>query len=89
MHNPSTCRLLSVTVKEVTDTEAQLRTAEYWYLRWWSIPNEGYTYPYRETNRQIWFLRPDPKGIWRVWDNLYPPPRMTVPHRKHRKPRDE
>lgn len=79
--NPSTKRLLKVTVKKADPREAVLTTMEYWYLRWWDLNKAEYTYPYRETNRQMYILKKDPDG-WKVFENLRPSPRTSVPHRR-------
>ena len=60
--------------------EAVVATSEYWYLRWRDVKADSYVYPYRETNRQLYILRKEPDG-WRVFENLRPPPRSSVPHR--------
>jgi len=82
--NPSTKRVLSVKVKKIKGTEAVLATSEYWYLRWWDAKAGSYVYPYRETNRQLYIVRKEPDG-WRVFENLRPPPRSSVPHRWRQK----
>lgn len=87
--NPSTKRLLGMSVKRIAGGEARVATTEYWYLRWWGTKERSYVYPYRETNRQLYSLRKEPGG-WRVFDNLRPPPRSSAPSRwrsKRRKPR--
>ena len=84
--NPSTKRVLGVKVKNIEGAEAVVSTTEYWYLRWWDTKTESYTYPYRETNRQQYVLR-DEGDAWRVWANLRPLPRSSVPHRWREKRR--
>ena len=81
--NPSTKRLLNVRLKKITQKEAIVNTMEYWYLRWWDLNNESYTYPYRETNRQIYILKRKVEN-WKVFENLRPSPRSSTPHRKKR-----
>jgi hypothetical protein len=76
-YNPSTMRVLSVRVSEITDTRATVFTEEYWYLRWWSVTESRYAYIYNETNHQRYILtRVD--GRWLVDSNIYPPPRATT-----------
>lgn len=79
--NPSTKRLLAITVRELRDSRAVVRTTEYWYLRWWSTIEEKYPYPYRETNRQTYILT-ERGGDWLVQENIRPPPLSSTPHRK-------
>ncbi|MGH8246449.1 MAG: hypothetical protein ACREUU_08455, partial [Gammaproteobacteria bacterium] len=79
-YNPSTFRLLSIRVKRIEGQEAVVATTEYGYLRWWDQKRRRHVYPYRETNRQIYVLRKEPGG-WRVFQNLRPPPRSSVPAR--------
>lgn len=80
--NPSTKRLISVSVVRIAAQEAVVRTREYVYLRWWSEPESKYVYPYREENRQTYILVPDGLGAWRIRENLRPPPRQSAPHRR-------
>lgn len=84
--NPSTKRLLAVKVKRAANGEALVATTEYWYLRWWGTKEMSYVYPYRETNHQLYVLHKEPGG-WRVYENLRPPPRSSVPSRWHQKRR--
>lgn len=79
-NNPSNKRLLGVKVKRIEENDAEVATTEYWYLRWWDTKDKSYVYPYRETNRQLYFLRKEPGG-WRVFQNLRPAPRSSVPSR--------
>lgn len=78
--NPSTYRLLSITVETVTAEEATVATREYWYLKWWDMHTGKYTYPYRETNRQIYILKCI-NADWFVFQNLKPAPRSSQPQR--------
>lgn len=84
--NPSTKRLLSIKVKKTEDHEAVVSTMEYWYLRWWDDNRGEYAYPYRETNRQLYILRKEPDG-WKLFQNLRPVPRSSIPHRWRRRQR--
>jgi len=79
--NPSTKRLLKIKVKTIARDEAVISTMEYWYLRWWDLNKTSYTYPYRETNRQIYILKKK-SGKWKVFENQRPAPRTSVPHRR-------
>jgi len=80
-YNPSTKRLLTVSIKEIGENKAVAHTTEYWYLRWWSERDKRYVYPYRETNRQVYILHREPDG-WKVYQNLRPSPRSSAPHRR-------
>ncbi len=82
--NPSTKRLLNVKVKRIEGSEAFVNTMEYWYLRWWDDRDGSYTYPYRETNRQVYILRKELDG-WKVFENLRPSPRTSTPHRRKKR----
>jgi hypothetical protein len=42
-----------IKVKPAAGPVAILATTEYWYLRWWGMPEKTYVYPYRETSRQL------------------------------------
>ncbi len=78
--NPSTKRLLDIKVKKIENLHAFINTMEYWFLRWWDVKDGSYTYPYRETNRQMYVLKKEPDG-WKVFKNLRPSPRSSTPHR--------
>ncbi|HAR97040.1 MAG TPA: hypothetical protein DCR97_13935 [Deltaproteobacteria bacterium] len=78
--NPSTKRLLIIRVKKIAEKEAVVNTTEYWYLKWWDLKEGSYAYPYRETNRQVYILRKE-SDTWKVFENLRPLPRSSVPHR--------
>lgn len=78
--NPSTKRLLSVKVKKIGSDEAMVNTMEYWYLRWWVTQENAYTYAYRETNRQMYILKKEADS-WKVFENLRPLPRTSIPYR--------
>jgi len=79
--NPSTKRILSIKVKDITKNEIFVSTTEYWYLRWWDSKKNTYAFPYRETNRQKYVLRKD-NGIWKVYEVIRPSPRTSIPHRR-------
>lgn len=84
--NPSTFRLVRCEAKfervPVGDgRELRVSTDEYWYLRWWDLRREKYVYPYRETNRQLYFLETDATAM-RIHTNSYPAPRTSAPHRR-------
>jgi hypothetical protein len=79
-YNPSTKRLLAGEVKKLSGNEAVVRTTEYWYLRWWSVTEQKYRYPYRETNQHPYILVNTSDG-WRVDENIQPAPRSSTPHR--------
>jgi hypothetical protein len=78
--NPSTKRLLSIKVKKIERREATVNTMEYWYLRWFETGSGSYTYVYRETNQQRYILKKNAES-WRVFENLRPSPRTSLPHR--------
>jgi len=67
-------------VKKIDEREAVVTTTEYWYLKWWDLKEGSYTYPYRETNRQVYILRKEVDAR-KVYENLRPLPRSSVPHR--------
>jgi hypothetical protein len=73
-------------VKRAANGEAVVSTTEYWYPRWWGTREGSYVYPYRETNHQLYILHREP-GNRRVYRNLRPPPRSSVPSRWHQKRR--
>ncbi len=79
--NPSTKRLISAHVVELTADKALVRTREYWYLRWWDSNADRYTYPYRETNMQMYVVKLI-ADKWKVFSNERPPPRSSTPHRR-------
>lgn len=83
--NPSTKRLLGIRVHKIGSSDAVVHTTEYWYLRWWDIKEKSYTYPYRETNQQIYILSRDDVGKWKIYENIRPSPRTSAPHRKARR----
>lgn len=79
--NPSTKRLLNLKVVTLGIEESTVRTTEYWYLRWWDTHREHYTYPYRETTRQMYVAQPS-GGEWKVWEVVRPAPRSSIPYRR-------
>jgi hypothetical protein len=83
-YNPSTMRVLSSRVGEISASEAIVFTLEYWYLRWWSLTESRYIYVYNETNRQRYVLT-HVAGRWLVDTNIYPPPRTVTPLKKARR----
>lgn len=81
-NNPSTRRMIDVRVVHLGSDRAEVRTKEYWYLRWYSIPKRDYAkIDWRETNTQTYLLIRD-EDRWLVEDNIYPPPRSAAPHRR-------
>ena len=82
--NPSTGRLLSVRVVRTGPDEAEVRTKEYWYLRWWSIKEQKYVdNPWKETSRLMyWLVLRD--GRWLVEADHLPRPRAQSPRRMRR-----
>ncbi|MGH9886056.1 MAG: hypothetical protein ACREBE_11035 [bacterium] len=82
-YNPSTMRVLSVRVSELSGTTATVYTQEYWYLRWWSEIENHYAYIYNETNHQRYLLA-HVGDRWLVDANIYPPPRATTAKRRAR-----
>jgi len=78
--NPSTCRLLAVAVKKVSGSDAEVAAREYWYLRWWDRHTRKYTYPYRETNQQVYILKKI-DNRWLIYQNMRPAPRSSQPLR--------
>ena len=83
LHNPSTMRVLKLRVQRVEATAAVVTTLEYWYLRWWSLRKQAYSYVYQETNHQRYHLV-QLGDQWLVEGNIYPPPRNTTPQRSAR-----
>lgn len=81
--NPSTKRLLRIKIQRLDLKECFVHTTEYWYLRWWDVKKNAYSYPYRETNTQVYILRKN-EGTWKVYQNLRPSPRTSTPHRRVR-----
>lgn len=79
--NPSTKRILNIKIRKIERKEIFVATTEYWYLRWWDAKKNSYTFPYRETNRQLYILRKD-NGIWKVYESIRPSPRTSIPHRR-------
>lgn len=86
LNNPSTKRLQSIKVKSIDKNEAVVATSEYWYLKWWDTKKNKYVYPYRETNRQQYILLKTDDG-WKVYQNLRPSPRTSIPLRWSRRGR--
>lgn len=84
LFNPSSKRLLDISINKINSQEAIVKTTEYWYLRWWNSKDFSYAYPYRETNRQTYILK-NINGQWKVYDNLRPPPRASAPHRRKKR----
>jgi hypothetical protein len=84
--NPSTKRILKVTVKKIGHLEAEVDTMEYWYLRWWDEFDDSYAYSYRESNRQMYILRKE-GDEWKVYENLRGLPRTSTPNRWNRRQR--
>lgn len=85
--NPSFYRLVDVRVRDIEPgARAVATTHEFWYLRWWDLRKADWAYVYRETNRQTYILTPETTSErWRVYDNLYPPPRASAPGRRFRR----
>lgn len=80
--NPSTKRILDISLLKLEENEAWVRTREYWYLRWFSLKLGDYAQiDYQETNTQKYILVRR-KGKWLVEANIYPPPTAQAPHRK-------
>jgi hypothetical protein len=79
--NPSNKCLLRIKVHRVDAKECLVHTTEYWYLRWWDMGKNACTYPYRETNTQVYILKKS-EGAWKVYQNLRPSPRSSAPHRR-------
>ena len=67
-------------MNKISNNEAFVNTVEYWYLRWCNYHEGAYTYPYRETNIQLYILRKELDG-WKVFENLRLAPRTSVPHK--------
>lgn len=81
-NNPSTKRLIDVKVVKLRGDHAEIRTKEYWYLRWYALDRRDYAQiDWRETNTQTYILTRS-GSRWLVEDNIYPPPRNSTPHRK-------
>ncbi len=80
--NPSTHRMIDIRIVKMSDNRAEVRTKEYWYLRWFSLVKADYAkIDWRETNTQTYILFRTP-DCWLVEDNIYPPPRSAAPHRR-------
>ncbi|TDB69169.1 hypothetical protein [Arundinibacter roseus] len=71
--NPSAHDILDISLVELRDDEALVKTKEYWYLRWYDIATKDYiSYVYKETNEQIYLLVWK-NGHWLIKSNAYPP----------------
>lgn len=80
--NPSTKRVIDVRVLKLERDHAEVRTKEYWYLRWYSLAKGDYAQiEWRETNIQKYMLVRQ-GDRWLVDANFYPPPRGSAPYRK-------
>lgn len=85
--NPSTKRLMDLRVEpRKKEGEQVVKTREYWYLKWYNSVESSYSYVYRETNRQLYILQQQ-DGEWKVYQNVRPRPRTSIPLRWSRKQR--
>jgi hypothetical protein len=80
-NNPSTHRLISVKVVRVGAAEAEVRTEEFWYVRWWSLDKRKNAYVYHERNFHKYLLVRE-AGPWLIDYDIYPPPRESASRRK-------
>jgi hypothetical protein len=80
-NNPSTHRLISVKVVRVGAAEAEVRTEEFWYVRWWSLDKRKNAYVYNERNFHKYLLVRE-AGQWLIDYDIYPPPRESASRRK-------
>jgi hypothetical protein len=80
-NNPSTHLLRDVKVVRVTEAEAEVRTKEYWYLRWWSREGRKNVFVYDRENTQKYILVKQ-DNLWLVQHNIYPPHRASAARRK-------
>lgn len=78
--NPSTKRIMDIKVKKIADGEAIVNTIEHWYLRWFDVNSDSFTYTYNENNRQTYIIKKESDG-WKIFQNLKPSPRTSLPHR--------
>ena len=69
--NPSTALLLELEVHQFARSKYEVRTKEYWYLRWFSVEENRYRTIYNETNDQMYLVE-DVTGVLRVNANIYP-----------------
>ena len=81
--NPSTKRLIDVKIRKMSDNNAEVATAEYWLLMWWSTNDQKYAHTYKEMNRQMYYLILR-DGKWLVADNIWGKPRTSTPKRNIR-----
>ena len=79
--NPSHMLVKKVKMLEASRDHAVVRTQEYWYLRWWSLPEERYVNIYDQQNYQLYSLVKR-KGRWLVETNEYPQPTNRARGRK-------
>ncbi len=80
-NNPSTHLLRDVKVVSVREAKAELRTKEYWYLRWWSRERRKSAFVYDKENVQKYILIKQDK-LWLIQYNIYPPHRASAARRK-------
>ncbi len=71
-HNPSAYDILNLSLVELKENEAIIKSHEYWYLKWFDTQTNDYIdYVYKATNTQYYHLVKH-KGQWKIRTNAYP-----------------
>lgn len=72
--NPSDFDVKKIRITRLSEDEAEVKTTEFVFLKWWSTQKRKYVYTWNEINRQKYLLVRI-NGSWFVNRNIYPPAR--------------
>ncbi len=71
-HNPSTFDILDLSLVELKENQALIKSHEYWYMKWFdNTTNDYISYVYKSTNTQYYLLVKQ-GNTWKIRTNAYP-----------------
>jgi len=80
--NPSEVKIIDVQVVSILKDQAELKSREYWLIRWFDKDAQEYVYEYENQNEQMYLLKKTIDNHWCVHANSYETNRGKIPPRK-------
>lgn len=69
--NPSEVKIIDVQIVSILGDQAEVKTREYWLIKWFDTNAQEYVYEYENQNEQMYLLKKNKDNHWCVHANSY------------------